>query len=129
MNCPECDRPLFWSGRRYDKHTEMHHALYRRAQLRAIAGQLLSYGGIRQWETETAFRKCVGIRWRNGVYPGWRTECRTEIPYEVWDLGEQWQQDFLRDSREGNTWWLKARHGLDVNQATWFHKIYDGRQT
>lgn len=124
-DCPECDRPLLWGGMGGVEHTDAQHALYRHTLTKAVTLQLRYLRGLWQWQQETAFRRCVGIRWRNGVYPGWRTESRSEIPYEAWDTLD-WDY-LLRMMREGLAALFEDRHGVKINQATWFHKIYDGR--
>lgn len=130
MSCPECDRPLLWGGMSYVEHTDGQHALYRHTLLSAVARQLRHMEDITQWRQQNTDEELLGIRWRNGVYPGWQTEERWEVPQEWWDsaFDDVGGQPFiLRVMREYLTDQLKEKHGLTVNQATWFHKIYDGR--
>lgn len=126
--CPECGRIRLWGGLKagWLPHTEGHHQALRRGLLRAAGRLLAQETDLRLWRAQNAAQGFVGIRWRNGVYPGWQAEQRSQVPRKAWETwSEGFRDQFLWDSREMFTWWLRSRHGLTVNQATWFHKIYD----
>lgn len=124
-DCPECGEPLFWMGMSWAQHTQERHDGARRRLLRTVRLQMGYEKGLRLWRAENAAQDLVGIRWRNGVYPGWQTESRSAVPGDVWDVMDQ--AYLLRMMREGLTALFEDRYGVKINQATWFHKIYDDR--
>lgn len=126
-DCPYCGEKLMWTGWGWSVHSVGYHAGVQRRLVRAVRRLVDLEADLKLWRAETAADGCVGIRWRCGVYPGWQSELRTSVPYEAWDSADHGM--LLRIMREGNTWALKARYGADVNPATWFHKVYDGRST
>ena len=65
-----------------------------------------------------------------GVYPGWQSEERWDVPQEWWDgqMDDVGGQEFiLRVMRDHLAQMWKRRHGVEVNPATWFHRVYDPR--
>lgn len=125
MSCPECGEPLLWAGMDWAQHTQERHDVARRRLLGAARLQMGYEKGLRLWRAENATQSLVGIRWRNGVYPGWQTESRSAIPGDAWDTLDR--EYLLRMMREGLAGLFEDRHGVKINQATWFHKIYDDR--
>lgn len=127
-DCPECDRPLLWVGMGWEAHTDAQHALYRHTLLRTIADQLMRTTEIRRWELMLGFRDEIGVRWRNGVLRHRIGEYYTCISRDAWRevSPETWAEVF----REQRAWMSRQaweKYGVEVNPATWFHKIYDGR--
>jgi hypothetical protein len=126
VTCPECGLPLVWAGMHFSPHTQRYHEATRRRLLGAVAGILDREAKERAWALEAAVQGLVGIRWRSGVYPA--LGCAyTQVPRELWEmLGEEGRAYFLREFRAGLAWQVKKKYGLDVNPATFFHKMYDG---
>lgn len=127
-DCPECGQSLVWRGQSWSAHSDTYHARTRRRLLWAVARLLVQQAELDEWLEELDASELVGFRWRNGVYPGWQLEDRWGIPREWWaDLDEQEKLHTLKVMRQHLTELLMEKHGIEVNQATWFHKIY--RQT
>ena len=126
-DCPECGGRLMWAGLSYATHSTEYHAGVRRRLLRAVRLLLDREADVKAWRAELSAQGLVGIRWRCGVYPGWQSEGRTTVPQEMWDLGQHWRQAYLRDTRWALAIELEMWPGVEVNPATWFHKIYDER--
>lgn len=124
-DCPECGGALVWGGMGWTPHTDLGHRILRRALLKSAVKQLTRLHDLKEWELHLVAGRFVGIRWRNGVYPGWESETRSQIPYEAWDALDR--DYLLRMMREGLSGLFEDWHGIVVNQATWFHKIYDPR--
>lgn len=129
--CPACDGALVWGGQDWVPHTDDFHRLQRRWLLRALRDQLERQRSLTEWLEYNEKNLLVGIRWRNGVYPGWQSEERWQLPVEWWDSTQrEGDREFiLRTIREHLTFVLDYQHGVKVNQATWFHKVYDPRLT
>lgn len=109
-------------------HGDFEHRMLRRILLRSACQQLERLRDIKEWEAGLAAEDLIGFRWRNGVYPGWQSEERWEIPREWWEgsFDDTGGQEFvLSVMREYLTGQLKAKHGLVVNQATWFYRVYN----
>lgn len=130
MRCAECGQLAGWTSPGSSSHTDEHHEGVRRRLYRALRVLLDRETDVKLWRAHNAAQGLVGIRWRNGVYPGWQSEERWELPYEWWDgLYDGDQTMILRVMREHLSERFERDHGVRVNQATWFHRIYDGRQT
>lgn len=130
-DCPECASGLIWGGQDWMPHTDDFHRLQRRWLLKALRDQLERQRSLTEWLEYNEKNLLVGIRWRNGVYSGWQSEERWELPCEYWDdMRRKKDLDFvLREIRDHLTYLFENQHGVRVNQATWFHKIYDPRLT
>jgi hypothetical protein len=116
-----------WTGWGWSLHSVEYHQATQRRLLRAIRRLLDREADLRVWGAQNAAQDLVGIRWRCGVYPLLQ-EQRTEVPRFIWEgIGEDWQQRYLADVRELLTVQLRLEHGVEVNPATWFHKVYDAR--
>lgn len=132
-DCPECDDPMLWAGMSWEPHTQARHDGARRRLYGAIARLLDQEVRNRFLVAQAASQGLVGIRMNSGVYRGlvmWHT-----ISGEFWDeLGRAegmgmgadraW---FLRHLRGLSTDGARWKYGVDVNPATWSHKIYDDR--
>lgn len=126
--CPECGWKLMWTGWGWSAHSEVHHAGARRRLLRSVRELVANEAALRLWLAEIAAHDLVGVRWRNGVYPGWQSEERWEVPVEWWDgLDAGEREELLFTMRRAMSTDFLVKHGVVVNSATWFHKIYDGR--
>lgn len=125
-DCPECDHPLLWGGSGWLAHTTEYHRTWRTYQLRRLRWLFQAQATHRAWLDELVRDDLVGFRWRNGVYPGWQLEDRWELPREWWedlDDGEKyWTLRIMRIYLSEQT---RENHGVDVNPATWFHKVYE----
>jgi len=132
-DCPECPGALSWGGQDYVPHSDTFHQIQRRWLLKSLRNQLEHQKSLAEWLEYNEKHLLVGIRWRNGVYPGWQSEERWLLPVEWWDtthpLREGDREFILRAIREHLTYLFENQHGVTVNQATWFHKIYDPRLT
>lgn len=130
-DCPYCGEKLMWTGWGWSVHSVGYHLGVQRRLLRAVAALVKHEADVRAWEAQNAAQGLVGIRWRCGVYPGWQSEQRSVVPQFIWDLwmraGPDWRAEYLRDIRTllAAQFWLE--HGVEVNQATWFHRVYDPR--
>ena len=114
----------------WESHPQAYHDGLRRRLLGAVSHLMARELNVRLWVAQNAADGLVGIRWRCGVYPGWQSERRWELPYAWWDaqLDEHGGQEFiLRAIREHLAYLWENEHGVKVNPATWFHKIYDVR--
>lgn len=129
-DCPQCGEKLMWTGWGWSVHSVGYHLGVQRRLLRAVAGLVRHEADVRAWEAQNAAEGLVGIRWRCGVYPGWQSEERWELPQEWWDaqVFEEGGQEFiLRAIREHLAELWEAAYGVKVNPATWFHRVYDPR--
>lgn len=128
-DCPECGGALIWGGHNYVPHSDTFHAVTRRFLLKALRDQLERQKSLTAWQEMLAREGLIGFRWRNGVYSGWQSEERWELAYEWWDstliMGDR--EFILAEIRGHLTYLFENQHGIKVNQATWFHKIYDPR--
>lgn len=130
-DCPECDEPMDWAGMSREPHTQARHDGARRRLYGAIARLLDQEVRNGFLVAQAASQDLVGIRMNSGVYRGlvmWNT-----ISRDFWDeLGEPGGLDrewLLRHLRGQASDCAKWKYGVDVNPATWSHKIYDERQT
>lgn len=131
-DCPYCGEKLLWTGWGWSVHSEVYHQGVRRRLLRAVARLVSHEMNVRVWAAQNADDGLVGIRWRCGVYPGWQSEERWELPFEWWDAQreEEGGQEFILAAiREHLAYLFENQHGVRTNPATWFHKVYDGRST
>lgn len=127
--CPECGGLLVWGGMGWVPHSQGYHQRARKRLLRAAHRLLNREAQLKAWGAENAAQELVGVRWRNGVHTGWAFEDRWTIPQEYWDeLTAEQAHDTLKAMRAYLTDQLREQHGLHVNPATWYHKIYDPRQ-
>lgn len=127
-DCPYCGEKLMWTGWGWSVHSVGYHQTVQRRLVRAVVRTVGHEADVRAWEAQNAAQGLVGVRWRCGVYPGWQSERRTRVSAWQWDAMDEWQRHVhLRAVRRVLTqaW---ARHwGVEVNQATWFHRVYDPR--
>ena len=129
-DCPKCGGTLIWVGRSWAPLTNRFHVLMRRHLMRAVHHQLYRQKALKAWLDELARDDMVGFRWRNGVYTGWQLEDRWQIPREWWEsLGDAGQAETLCAMRIHESELVMARYGIDVNPATWFHRVYTPRET
>lgn len=127
-DCPECGGPLLWTGRGWSAHSLVHHAGVRRRLLRAVRELMVHEVAMKLWLAEIAAHGLVGVRWRNGVYPGWQSEERWEVPVEWWDgLDAGEREELLLTMRRAMSTDFLVKRGAVVNSATWFHRVYDVR--
>jgi hypothetical protein len=126
--CPECECPLLWTGHGWSAHSTIHHAIDRQRLYREIASHLDQAAELKAWLAGNGAGDFVGIRWRCGVYPGWQSEMRTSVSREIWEaLGRHagGRERVLAHMRAGLADHFREVHGVKVNPATWFHKVYD----
>lgn len=128
-DCPECGGAVLWGGQGWVPHSDGFHTVQRRLLIKAARQQFQRLAELKTWTEWCAREQLVGIRWRNGVYRGWQSEERWELPYEWWDSTiRQGDREFiLRAIREHINAEFEIVHDVKINQATWFHKIYDDR--
>lgn len=131
LDCETCGRRLFSDAVHTQVHTDEYHQGVRRALYGAVARLLDQEVRDRLIVAQATTRDLVGIRLKSGVYRGltmWHT-----ITREFWnELGEakgigmgadrEW---LLRHLRGRASECAKWKYGVDVNPATWTHKIYD----
>lgn len=122
-----------WAGMHYEAHSPEYHQATRRRLCKAVARLLDQEVRDRFIAAQTAAQGLVGIRMKSGVYRGlvmWST-----ITQDFWDeLGESeglgmgadrsWLLRHLRGQASDCAQW---KYGVEVNPATWTHKIYDAR--
>jgi hypothetical protein len=127
--CPECGGAVLWGGQGWVPHSDGFHTVQRRLLIKAARQQFQRLAELKAWTEWCAREQFVGIRWRNGVYHGWQSEERWELPYEWWDstIRQGDREVVLRSIREHINAQFEAVHDVTINQATWFHKIYDDR--
>lgn len=132
-HCPECDGPLMWAGMRYEVHSPEYHAGTRRRLYGAVARLLDQEVRDQFIAAQAGAQGLVGIRMKSGVYRG--LTMWSNITQDFWDeLGEseglgmgadrEWLLRHLRGRASECAQW---KYGVEVNPATWTHKIYDAR--
>lgn len=124
-DCPECGGALVWAGQSWCPHSDTFHALQRRFLIIGLAGLLRREIELKEWLAELDRDDMIGFRWRNGVYPGFQFEDRWQIPTEWWEgCTDTEKAQMLRVMRANLTEKTRLRYGIDVNPATWFHRMY-----
>lgn len=121
-----------WTGWGWSAHSHVYHDAARRRLLGAIRRLLDQETRNRVLIAQAGAQGLVGIRMQSGVYRGlsmWHTVTR-----EFWDeldgpdafmnMNRDWLLRHLRWKATDHARW---KYGVEVNPATWFHKIYDER--
>lgn len=127
-DCPACGDKLMWTGWGWSAHGMDYHRATERRLLRAARALMDREADLKQWRARNAAGGLVGIRWQCGVYPGWQSERRTTLHGWMWDAMTDHRKDlWLKGVRGALTRALERHYDVVVNQATWFHKVYDDR--
>lgn len=121
--CLECNEPQVWGGQGWRPHTPDYHAGVRRRLMRLLGIQLHRSVQLQSLRHEAMVRGDVLVYWRNGAYRHY--ELYMTVPGGTWDTLDHYQ--LLREIRTGLAWQMNNRYGVEVNQATWLHRIYDDR--
>ncbi len=128
MSCEVCERPMIWAGQSYVPHTEAQHAGTRKFLLRAVATRLAYLTDVRLNQVEAHTDDCVAVQWRSGVYRRQLPDEWWMVPCEWWDsLSGEAMAGVLRAMRAHLSAKLLRTHGVEVNPATWFHRVHDYR--
>ncbi len=126
-DCPECGDKLTWTGWGWSVHPPGYHQAIRRRLYRAIRRLAAREYFEREKAAQAASCGSVALKWKCGALRGDANEWWVFVAQEMWDDGGLFRDAVLAHFRADLAELVRTVHGIEVNPATFFHKVYDER--